>query len=66
MDVNRRPEDFSDPQLADAIAWLAERERNAEAANLRRERLRRQFVAALNDRQRQDPTLAKTGTVTVS
>ena len=65
-DVHHQPETLSDGKLDGAIAWLAERGRNQEAANFRRERLRRQFLLALNARMAEDPHLANTTTVTVS
>jgi hypothetical protein len=65
-DVHHRPESLSDGKLDGAIAWLAERGRDAEAANFRREKLRRQFLLALNERMKADPTLGNTSTVTVT
>ena len=56
-DVNLNPTTLSDPKLDAAIAFLVERGRNVEAANFRRERLRRQFMLALNARMAADPHL---------
>jgi hypothetical protein len=63
--VNGRPEDCNENELAHCIALLAERGRDAEAANFRREKLRRQFLLALNARQAEDPYLANTRDVIV-
>ena len=64
--INQKPETLNDAQLDAAIAWLVARNRHADAATFRREKLNRAYVVALNNRIAADPTLANTSTVTVS
>ena len=64
--INRDPATLNEAQLNDAITWLVARNRHADAATFRREKLNRLYVVALNNRIAADPTLASTSMVTVS
>jgi hypothetical protein len=64
--IQHQPHTLNASQLDDAIAWLVARNRHADAAPFRREKLNRAYVVALNNRIAADPTLANTTSVVVS